>query len=260
MLKEYDLEIFREKNAEYKPAPLDISKFITKPFIKYTELKTLKTISQLPSDHPAKLYVIKRQIPSKHHYKLFYAPKFKQFVNQIKPRSFVSEDGDEPRLVIPLVDKRQNLIGLQGRSFAKNSPLRYITIILDPEHPKVFGLDSIDPTKKIYVVEGPIDSLFLPNAIAMAGAFSDISRLKLPKDNVIIVFDNEKRNREIAKLVEQFVYQDYNVCLWPDSIQQKDINDMVLNGMSINDIVSIIDTNTFRGLEAQLRFCTWSKL
>lgn len=258
---EFAKEKFTEKSgalaAPKKVVEKDIGKFLQPKFIKYTALNTLKKVSQLDPAHPVKRYVVSRKIPSTMHYKLFYAPKFKQFVNTLIPDKF-NLDVDEPRLIIPFVDQNQQLIGFQGRNFSKDG-IRYITIMLDQTKPKVFGLDSVDFNQKFYVFEGPIDSMFINNSIAMAG--SSLDKLLEPhKSKAIMVFDNEPRNKEITNIMEKYIQLGYSVMIWPEHIKQKDVNDMVLEGMKPVDIKLTIDNNTFRGLAALVKLNDWKKV
>jgi hypothetical protein len=50
------------------------------------------------------------------------------------------------------------------------------------------------------------------------------------------------------------------ICVWPDTIQQKDINDMVISGMHPSEIQHIIDSNTFEGLIATMKMNQWSRV
>jgi hypothetical protein len=266
LFKDYLREKYVEKRIDttkiVQPAD-DISKFITPKFIKYTALANLRKISQLPVEHPAKKYVVKRGIPSKFHSKLFYAPKFKTWTNTLKPNKFDPEKigKDEPRLVIPFIDKDNNLFGYQGRSFFNTEP-RYITIILDEEVPRVFGLDTIDLQQRVYIVEGPIDSMFLYNCLAMGGAHLDktTSRLGLKPENVTIVYDNEPRNSDIVRAIEKVIDLGYYVCIWPDKLEHKDINDMISAGMTSEQVQQLIDSHTYGGLLAKLRLTEWKKI
>lgn len=257
LFKEYVQERFVEQNnGERKDSPVDITKFNRPKYLVDSPLKSLKKVSQLTWDHPAKLYIQNRQIPTKFHHKLFYTPKFKAWVNSIIPEKFSTEDGDEPRLIIPFLDREKNCFGIQGRSFKKDG-IRYITIMFDENKPKVYGLDDVDFNKKVYVVEGPIDSMFLPNCIAMAG--SAASFLNTINDFVLIM-DNEPRNKQIVDHIDKCIDLGYNVCLWPEYIPHKDINDMVLSGMKIDEIKSIIDSNTYYGLQAKMRLVSWRRV
>ena len=261
LAEEYKRDKFLEKGQD-EPQPKeevpDISKITVPTFLQgNSPLKELKKISQLRPDHPVKKYVQKRGIPSNFHYKLFYAPKFKEWVNRIIPEKF-SADNDEPRLIIPFLDSEGNLFGFQGRSFRKDG-IRYITIMIDESKPKVYGLDTVNEKGKIFVVEGPIDSMFLPNCIAMAGSSVKLEVIfpTKPKNEIVIVMDNEPRNKQIVERIDKYVDEGYNVCIWPESVVEKDINDMVSAGM---DPETIIQQNTFSGLTAKTKLIQWKKI
>lgn len=265
LANEYSQEAFVEnKGFSQKPlaAPKSIE-FVSRPkFAAGGPLKGVKRISQLPSTHPAKMYVDKRKIPSNFHYKLFYVPKFMTWVNTLIPEKFSQESlkHDEPRLIIPFFDRDGELYGFQGRSFRKDG-VRYITIMLDNSKPKIFGLETVDFKKKVYIFEGPIDSMFIPNSIAMAGAdmLQAQMLLKLDPSKCVVIMDNEPRNEQIVKRIESNINMGFNVCLWPQHITDKDVNDMVLSGQRPADIGLIIDQNTFSGLQAKMALVNWRK-
>ena len=257
------LEYVKEKIKENNQAN-ETHDFVQKMkppiFVKETQLSELTKVSKLKPDHPVKQWVDGRQIPSNSHYKLFYCKKFASWVNEMIPDKFKAEVENEPRLVIPFLDENKKLFGFQGRSFKKNG-LRYITIMLDESKPKIFGLDTVDRSQDIYLVEGPIDSLFIPNAIASAGSdlISQLLLTDLPKDNIVVIYDNEPRNAEIVKKVEKTIEAGYRVCVWPRSIEHKDINDMVLAGYTPEQVKDIIDECTYSGPTAKLHFALWRK-
>lgn len=235
---------------------------LTKPkFISDTPLGKLRKVSQLPPEHPVKQYIEGRQIPPEVHHKLFLAMKFKALVNEFLPGKFESLEHDEPRLIIPFLDRERNLFGFQGRDFKKKSSLRYITIMLSEEMPKMYGLDTYDHRKHALVLEGPIDSMFLPNAIASAGGkiTTDLNTVSTDKAGFTIVYDNEPRNAETVQKMEKAIAAGYPLCIWPDSIVEKDINLMVLSGYSPEKLVDIISENTYIGLEATLKLSSWRK-
>ena len=147
------------------------------------------------------------------------------------------------------------MFAFQGRAFGNEQP-KYITIVLDSQKEKIYGLNRIDWKKTVYVVEGPIDSLFLDNCIATAQ--SDL-RLKNRKDNIVLVPDNEPRNEQIVKQIEKFIDNNYSVVLWPESVKEKDINEMILSGKTKSDIKNLIEQNTFNGISAKLKFTNWRK-
>ena len=225
-----------------------------KPVFDKNPLRTIKKISQLKHDHPVKIYINQRQIPTDQHYRLYYAPKFKTWINSLIPNKFPSFKRDEPRLILPFLDEQGKCFGVSARGFDPNG-LRYITIMFQ-EVPKIFGLDKVNFTKRYFITEGALDSLFLPNAIAMAGADGNVTGLKHLK-NAIFVFDCEPRNAEIVKRMEKLIRKGHNVCIWPHNLPGKDINEMHLAG--VKNIDKLIRENTFSGLEASLKLAAWRR-
>ena len=264
MYFEYVKERMLDKaGGKVLPKKDDFTTTMKKPeFVKNSGLSTLKKISSLPVGHPAKVYIQSRCIPPELHHKLFFTTKFKAWVNSIVPNKFRDMKFDEPRLIIPFLDENKQLFGFQGRSFKKNDDMKYITILLDESKPKMFGLDTVDSTKQVYAFEGPIDSLFIPNSVASAGGRIDtnIVLTSLDKSNIVIVYDNEPRNKETVQKMQSAIDIGYKIVIWPESIKEKDINDMILTGMSVTDVKNIIDTNIYHDLSAKLKLTTWKKI
>jgi len=182
----------------------------------------------------------------------YYAKHFKKFVNSLK-QTFDDEKHDEERIIIPLYYEK-NLIGLQGRSIKPN-PVKYITVMLDDDAPKIYGLDNIRRDAPVYITEGPFDSTFIRNAIAMCGADANVDRWGI--GNRVWIYDNEPRNREIVNRISKTIDSGDSVVIWPEGIDDKDINDMVMSGL---DVQSVIESNTYSGLQAKLKFTTWKKI
>ena len=202
------------------------------------------------SDSRAKEYLINRKIDPD---KFYFADKFMEWTNSQK-QTFDTITRDESRIVIPMYDENKNLIGFQGRALGK-SFTKYITVMLDEEAPKVYGLDTIDKTSPVYITEGPFDSTFIRNSIAMCGADVDIGGWGI--GNAVYVYDNEPRNREIVQRIRKTIDNGYSIIIWPSNVQQKDINDMILAG---HDIMSMLESNTYSGLEAKIKFNNWKKI
>ena len=197
----------------------------------------------------AKLYLEKRGLDPT---KFYYTNKFKAWVNTLVEK-FDNIEYDEPRIIIPLIYENQ-LIGFQGRALGPNS-VKYITIMLEENAPKVYGIDKINEKEPIYIVEGPFDSHFLDNSVAMVGA--DLDTRPFGWSNYIWVFDNEPRNREIVNRISKTIDRGEQVVIWPNNILEKDLNDMVLSG---HDVQTVIKSNTYVGLEAKLKFNTWKRI
>lgn len=220
---------------------------------KYFELPT---IDSLDKSHYARFYLENRKIPENKLKTLYYCEKFKEWTNT-KKQTFKNIKYDEPRIIIPLV-YQNNIFGFQGRSLNKTPNLKYISIILNENVPKIYGLDDIDWNKNIYVLEGPFDSMFIPNSIAMVGADINISSIpNYQQTDFIFIHDNEPRNREIISRMEKIISEGHSIVIWPSNLKHKDINDMILSG--INPI-EIIQENTFRGLEAKVKLLGWKKI
>ena len=263
--REYALEKFKENQAPkpvQKRQPVDLDLFKTaapaKAEVVDSVLDPIKRIDQLADTHPAVRYAVKRKIPVDKWSLLYFAPKFKKYVNSLIPNKFSDLENDHPRLIIPYFNSHGKCFAFQGRAFGKEEP-KYFTIKLDDQEEKIYGLDRVDFSKRVYVVEGPLDSLFIPNAIAVSGSSFGSLTIKALQSNCIVVYDNEPRSKTLTKLIEQTIEQGYAVCMWPDTVEEKDINDMVRAGKTPQEIVDTIDNNTFKGVEAKLRFALWRK-
>ena len=210
----------------------------------------------LPADHEVIEYVNGRGLPKDSHKRLYFVDNIKNVV-QLNYKYKESIRTEEPRLAIPFINENGKLTALSLRGM-RGEALRYILIKIDEDAPTVYGLDNVDKTQPVTVVEGPLDSLFIENSIACAGtSFNKIEELGLDKDNTRIVFDNQPKNAEVCKLVEKYVDMGYKVVIWPETIGEKDINDMAIAGVNVQDI---IDSNTYQGLSARMKFTSWRKV
>jgi hypothetical protein len=184
--------------------------------------------------------------------KFYFAEKFKSFANSYK-QVFTSTASEESRIIIPLFYNR-NLIGFQGRALG-SSKVKYITVMLDDNAPKIYGIDTIDKDLPVYVVEGPFDSTFLNNSVALCGADGNLSCLE--GSDCVYTFDNEPRNGEIVGRIGRAISRGEKVVIWPSRIKEKDLNDMSLSGINVKDVV---ESHTYSGLEAQVKFTEWKKV
>ena len=254
-LKEVDPAIHKQYTMEkFKSGHTGRNFFTEEPEFKF-EAPKFKTKIKLPKcseDAGAEGYLTARKLNPDDFY---FAEHFKKFVNKLK-HTFDDTKYDEPRIIIPLYYQK-NLVGIQGRSLDFGNPksVKYITVMINDDAPKIYGLDNIRNDAPVYVTEGPFDSTFIRNAIAMCGADADVSRWGI--SNPVYVYDNEPRNREITNRIAKTIDAGHSVVIWPSSIDDKDINDMVMSGL---DVQSVIQSNTYSGLEAKLKFNTWKKI
>ena len=255
-LKELDVRLHSEycmerymsgenKFSNYKEPTFkfDIPKF------KKIDLK-IPCVKDLNDEHFCKQYVKSRNIvPNKYQY-LYFAKDFKKWVESLNLDTHYELIKNDPRLVIPFFDKDYNLIAAQGRSLIKSSKLRYVTIKVKENAPKIFGLNTWNENKTTYIVEGPIDSLFVENSLAMAGADLSTCKTLLNDIDVVFVYDNEKRNKEIVKKMDKIISDNHKIVIWPNHVMEKDINDMILNNVNV---MSVMENNTFQGLIAKTK-------
>jgi hypothetical protein len=240
-----------------------VFKFKAPKFDKKPEPKLIDSIMDrldtLSDDNEAVQYAINRRIPRDAFSRLYFIHNVKDVV-QLNDKYKDSIVTSEPRLAIPFLDGTGKLLVVSLRGIRGES-LRYINVKIDEDAPSIFGLECLDPTKEVLVVEGPLDSLFLDNAIACAGtSFNKIDQLPIPKENITIIFDNQPKNREVGKLMNKYIEQGYKIVIWPDGIDGKDINEMIENGLTSVEIRGIINDNTVKDLAAKIRYAMWRKV
>ena len=250
--KQYVIEKYKSGNNNTVQEP----EFKFEP-VKFDDkaLKDLTRFDKIPN-HPAyKMFIDKRRL-NDYHDRLYVTWHFYDWVNKLIPNKFPVIKEDHPRAIIPFLDIDNKMFAFQGRAFGDEQP-KYITIKLDEKKRRIYGLDKLDVNKTIYITEGPIDSLFLPNAIAVAGSDLEVQTLK---QKATYVFDNEPRSIEIVNKMKKLIEKNYNIFVWPKSLKYKDINDMVIAGMTPVEVQSIIDNNTFSKLSAHQQLNNWKEV
>jgi hypothetical protein len=218
--------------------------------------KILDRLDTLSDDHEAIQFCNKRKIPKDAFKRLYFIDdvrKIEQLSDKYKDKLKTSE----PRLVIPFIDSDGQLLGVTCRGL-RNEELRYITIKVNEDKPFVFGLDHVDKSKTVFAVEGPLDSLFVKNSIAVGGTtFSKLNELGIDKNKLVVVFDNQPRNKDVVKLIDKAIQNEFRVIIWPQHLVEKDINDMILSGINID---KLLKNNVFEGLEAKMNLVAWKRV
>jgi len=218
-------------------------------------------LDKLPSEHFCIEYATKRQFLSIMRNKLLFTQHYKQFCDALVP-NHGKQIVDDARLVIPFYNEYNELIAVSGRALETNDKtLRYVTIrTIESDKKLIYGMDRVDLNQPVKIVEGPIDSLFLSNCIASGDANLALVADEISAAEKVLIFDNEPRNKEIVKMMQNAIKLHHNVVIWPSSIQGKDINEIILSGKPVDEIEKIISSNTFRDIEAQLKFNMWKKI
>ena len=251
------MERYKNENKGNVAAP-DFSIAKTKPVFNIVQKINLPTIDSLPEDHAAKKYLVGRKIPRDKMNDIYYASNFKAFVLEMLP-DYEKTLFEEQRIIFPFYDQDKRLLGFQGRAIGE-SKVKYITIKMDDDFKKIYGLDRVDLTKRVYVVEGIIDSIFIQNSIAIMDASLHKIRSILGDHDYVLIPDRDIRNREVMKNVAKMIEMKYNVCLLPKSFPGKDLNDYIMSDGDRSTLQHIIDQNTFQDLRLNLEFELWKKV
>ena len=251
-LKQIDSVIYKQYTFEkFKDGKTGKNFTTDEPVFKF-EAPKFKPKLDLPkasSNPDAKKYLESRKLNPD---KFYYTDQFKSWTNSLKD-VFDDTTKDEPRIIIPLF-YQNTLVGFQGRALG-SSKIKYITVMLNDDAPKIYGLDEIEKDKTVYITEGPFDSTFIPNTIALCGADGDVGKWGI--SDPVWIYDNEPRNAEIHSRISRVIDRGEKVVIWPSFVKEKDINDMILSGLNVQDM---IESNTYSGLEAKLKFTTWKKI
>jgi hypothetical protein len=253
---QYSLEVYKEGGNQKPHANVtSVMSFSPPNFEARKKENLLDHLLDKVYGTPAEEYLRKRKIPESRWRDLYYIDnmqKMEQLSEKYKDRIV----GEEGRLVIPFYDRDGNFVGVTCRALGSER-LRYVTVRVNDERPFVFNLDKVDITKKVYVTEGPLDSLFLQNAVAAGSSDLNSIAAHIPKNKIVLIFDNQPRNTEIVKIIEKAIHNGFSMVIWPENIKEKDINDMILNDIKVEEI---INEHTYQGLELNLQFSKWKKI
>jgi transcription elongation factor Elf1 len=264
LYKEFILERYKSGESGYsnfKSPAFDIPAPRFDKVAKEKHFEHAEWVSKLPSGHFCLTYCTNRRFLSTMIDTLLFTPNYKKFCDALVP-NHGKEITADARLVIPFYDKYNTLIGVSGRALENSDyKLRYVTLRTNESQDKlIYGMDKVNTNELVKIVEGPLDSMFLTNCVG-SGDSALIQTAKLiDADQKVLIFDNEPRNKEIVKLMDDAIKLGYNVVIWPDTMEQKDINEMVMADFSPDEIERIISSNTFTGLRAQMKFISWKKI
>lgn len=279
MQKEYAMEVYMDthdvpkKNTKKvseaslrKKAVKATPKFATKNPQKRPLYEHAEYLNNLPADHPANQYVNSRMIPKKFYEILMFTDNFKKFVETIFPETD-KELLEEPRLVIPIHNASGELIGANCRVLG-NSDVRsrYMTVRLNASKERLmFGANRLEHSKPIFILEGAFDSMFFDNGVASGDSnlrisANELCKLGYEKSNMILISDYQPRNKQIVSAISKSIKDGFLVCLLPDTIAGKDINEWVVSGTPIEDIKKLIIEHSYEGLRAELELTKWKKV
>jgi len=271
VLKSLDGDAYRRYRKEHflEQQPRQASKKKEPTFVKSAKKKELEEaidvrysflerVSALSSTHEAVVYLNDRKIPEEMHSLFYYCPKT-SFLNALADKYHDKFETEEPRVCLPVYDLDKRLVGVIARDITGRSKKRYLALRIDENSDMMFGLDRVDFSDQAIIVEGPIDSLFLHNAVAAGSTSLDRIDHYFEKDRVTLVFDNQPRNKDVVKIVEKAVTNGFKVFVWPPHVEQKDINDLIQAGWSQDQVEEMIAERTYSGLSAKAKLFEWRK-
>jgi transcription elongation factor Elf1 len=262
--KEYVLENYTSGKTNNSETANTVLQIKPPKFDKVAKEKTFdhaEWLSNLSVDHYCLKYATNRKIPLKFYDKLLFTSHYNQFITTLVP-NHGKQILDDARLVIPFYNEYNELIAVSGRALeTSDKTLRYVTIRTnDSQNKLIYGMDRVNLSEKVYLVEGPIDSLFLNNCLASGDANLALTAKDISADEIVLIFDNEPRNKEIVKMMQNAIKLNHDIVIWPSNIEGKDINEMVTGGKTPDEIQEIISSSTFKGIQAQLKFNMWKKV
>lgn len=264
--KQYVLEKYCEGGNKHtpvaKPTFENLKGNAAEYFRNHPKNLSISSIWNLPEGHSARSYIEDRRIPQEFWNEIYFTEKFYDFLNADFPDHGKSEKEvpNDARIVLLYTDRGGYVTHVAGRALDKNNKLRYISIKVSDEDRKIFGIHRLDFEKPAYVVEGQFDSMFLDNCVASGD--SNLAGIvdHLPSVDWTLVFDNQPRNKDIVRMLERAIDKGHKVVIFPPELEAKDLNDMVKDGMTVDEVKQLVKDNTHKGAIAMLKFLRWKRV
>jgi len=223
--KDYYRELLRSSSEIIKPLPI-----IKNPIVKKNNEEKEQTKFFIPIKKgitspfaKAVLTCIDRRIPE-----------------EVWSKWFVSIGGMyNNRMIIPFFDDKGKIYYYQGRSLYGQEP-KYLS--RKGEHNSIYNYYLVDKSKPVPVLEGPIDSIFVENSIAITGVKIEDKRLKdFPHKRFLIDMDNTTNDTK-KKTMELLSKGEYVFC-WKKFM--KTFNIPMKDKWDVNDICIHLNRGKF---------------
>lgn len=255
LYRNFIVELFGEKKSSKKKEVVPKVGKQTEKILQVHKEDPLQVLEPLSDEHRS--YLKARKIEN--------VDGFYSIANMNRLKPFLLEKEiklkNEDRIVIPVLNFNRKVVGVVCRTSDEKNTLRYINLKMS-EEPMIYNAPKVNPKKTIYVFEGIMDSTFVSNSVAVCG--SDLTKAEelFEKNRLVLVYDNQPKNREIAKKMENAINQGFSVVIWPEGMDRhgKDINKLITNGFSSDKVYDTIRENTFKGMTAFARFKKWKKI
>lgn len=189
---------------------------------------------------------------------IYFTTNAFEIVNKFRPSTKrLNEFLNKEAILFPLMTIERVVFGFQMR-FLKGD-LRYMTIMVDSRFSKIGLLQNIDFSKLVFVFEGIFDALMVDNSLANldASLYMISEKTKKPKDNFVLVFDNDTRNKEVMGMMKRGIEDGYKIFFFPEESKQygKDFNEIKKNNPNyFKNMLSNINQYIKSGLSAKLEF------
>lgn len=241
-------------------------------------------VLDLNCDHPARKYLNIRKIPNIFLKKIYYTENWDEYFdklqNVVKKSEYIYPK--TPKIVIPCYDKTGTITTIYSRIIDFNISFKVLNSVdytlkkyntlhcckdLNDFCINWFGFDRVNIDKTVYILEGPIDSMFVENSVG--GFFPAITQTykigvslynNLSKyfNDYVICLDNQPYKSHIVKIMNKIILDDKKIFIWPEYLKGlKDINDMIIAGFTTEEIMIILKENTFQGQQAKDKFLEW---
>lgn len=211
------------------------------------------------SSEKAKAYVKERKLPKDKCSDVLFLEDLNLLISAFPDSGYNQISHVSPRLVFPIHSKDSSLVGFVTRAIEKDDPIRYYNIKVSPDGVLLSGQRTINHSKRVYITEGHIDSLFLDNALGAcsSGFRGGIEFCKKNHLDYTLLFDNEPRNNQIKSNMEKYIGEGESIVIFSSfPFKGKDLNQMILQNEKIN-LQEEIENRTFQGLRAKLEFNRW---
>lgn len=188
---------------------------------------------------------------------IYFTSNFQKYINKNYVKKYEKEI-EEDRVVFTLYNINNDLIGFQSRSLNRGISERYLTVRLD-ESENLIWYNKVNKNEIVFATEGIFDAIVLKNSIAFLNSNPNIEFLKSLFPKLIIILDNEPRNKHIVNQYNRIAnMNNVGLFIWPSFLKYKDINELYIDVKGKVDVNGLILKHSyFSVLEKKMRVVSW---
>jgi hypothetical protein len=261
---QYKLDWLRSKGKASLPTKPEPS-FKTNTHFEKPEINLGECLTGVKDDHPVKQYVIARKIPESFWGSLYACSDITAISTQMEQYKGMRLEKD-PALIIPFFNPEREYSYISARSIEPGTSFRYCVFEVNENLPKLWGLEFIDWSQRVFVFEGPIDAMCCPNSLSLAGSMGSRAiqyiseHINRPQD-VCFVYDNEAfSNHQISKQMRSRIEEGFSTIIYDRRFSGKDANEVIVNEtMTFQSLLNYLNERTFHGLKAKAELARLNK-